>query len=109
VLADHVLLSVGDVRYHTKLEAEINVKRCHYLGPLPVKMVGYRDEQNGSITAQELKTDFIDFARIERGEVPGWVQLSADKEIAIEVILEIGYVDSLPESSEDMVRKDTTG
>ena len=108
MLAEHVLLNVGDARYHTKLDAEINVKRCRYFGPLPVKMVGFRDEQDGSITAREIKTDFIEPARIERGEVPGWVELSIDKEIAIKALLEMGYVDSLPENAADMVPKDKT-
>jgi hypothetical protein len=107
VLAEHVLINVGAVRYHTKLEAKINVKRCRYLGPLPIKIVGFRDEQEDSITAQEFKTDFVDFARIERGEIPGWVELSTDKEIAIKVFFEMGYVDSLPESVEDMTRGDS--
>jgi hypothetical protein len=108
VLAEHVLLNIGDVRYHTKLEAKITVKRCHYLGPLPIRIVGFRDEQQESITAQEIKTDFIEPARIERGEVPGWVELSTDKEIAIKVMFQMHYADWMPESVEDMVRKDTT-
>ncbi len=102
VLAEHALLDVGDVRYHTKLEARIKVKHCLYLGPLPIKMVGFRDEQDGSLAAQEIKTDFIEPGRIERGEVPGWVELSTDEKIAIEVMLQMGYVDCLPESAEDM-------
>jgi len=102
LLAEHVLVSVGEVRLHTKLEAVLKVDRCYYLGPLPVKMAGFRNEQDGSLSTKEITTDFIEPARIERGEVPGWVQLQTDKEIAIKVMLGLNYVDALPESSEEM-------
>jgi hypothetical protein len=108
LLAEHVLLKVGDARYHTKLEAIIKVERRYYLGPLPIKMVGFRDEQEGCITAREIKTDWIEPALIEGGEVPGWVELSPDKEIAINVMFQMGYSDYLPESIEDMIPKNTT-
>jgi hypothetical protein len=49
-----------------------------------------------------MTTDFIEPARIERGEMPGWVELPTDKEIAIEVMLAMNYNDSLPETVEDM-------
>ncbi len=49
-----------------------------------------------------MTTDFIEPARIERGEIPGWVQLSTDKEIAITVIMELYYTDALPERPEDL-------
>jgi hypothetical protein len=102
LLAEHVLLNVGDTRRHTKLKAVIKVERCYYLGPLPVKMAGFRDEPDGSLSTQEMTTDFIEPARIERGEMPGWVRLPTDKEIAINVMLSMNYIDALPESAEDM-------
>src|SRR5271157_1537226 len=80
LLADHVLLNVGNTLCHTKLEAVINVKLRYYFGPLPVKMVGFRDEQEGSLSTTEMTTDFIDFARIERGKMQGWVECVPDKD-----------------------------
>ena len=53
VLADHVLIDVMGARVHTKLDAFITVERRHYIGPLPVKMVGFRDEQNQSFSTGE--------------------------------------------------------
>jgi hypothetical protein len=44
----------------------------------------------------------IEAARIERGDMPGWAELPTDKEIAIKVMLAMNYIDSLPESVEDM-------
>jgi hypothetical protein len=35
LLADHVLVNVGDTRRRTKLEAVIKVDRCYYLGLCP--------------------------------------------------------------------------
>jgi hypothetical protein len=102
LLAEHVLVNVGDTRCHTKLEAVIKVERCYYLGPLPVKMAGFRDEQSGSLSTSAMTTDFIEPARIERGEMPGWVQLPTDKEIAISVMMGMNYADALPENPEDM-------
>ncbi len=102
LLAEHVLVNVGDTQRHTRIEAVIRVEHCYYLGPLPVKMMGFRDEQDGSISTQEMTTDLIEFARIERGEMPGWAQLPTDKDVAIEVMMSMGYVDVLPENAEDV-------
>jgi hypothetical protein len=102
LLSGHVLLNLGDKRCHTRLEAVIRVKRCYYLGPLPIKMVGFRDEQEDSLSTTDMTTDFIEPARIERGEMPGWVELQTDKEIAIKVMLAMNYIDALPERLEDM-------
>ena len=90
-------------RRHTKLEAMIRVDRCYYLGPLPIRMTGFRDEQDGSLSTTKMATDFIEPARIERGEVPGWVQLPTDKEIAITVMMGLSYVDALSENPDGLV------
>jgi hypothetical protein len=102
MLAEHVLLDVGGTMRHTKIEADIRVERRYYLGPLPVKMAGFRDEQDGSLSTRELTTDFIEPARIERGEVRGWVELLTDKDISITIMLGLKYADALPESAEDL-------
>jgi len=102
LLAEHVLVNVGETRRHTKLEAIIRVDRCYYLGPLPIKMTGFRDEQDGSLSTTKMTTDFIEPARIERGGMPGWVQLPTDKEIAITVMMGLSYVDALPENPDDL-------
>jgi hypothetical protein len=102
LLADDVLLDVRGSRRHTRIEARIKVARCYYLGPLPIKMTGFRDEQEGSLSTTKMTTDFIEPARIERGEVPGWVELQTDKEIAVSVMMGLDYVDALPENPEDI-------
>jgi hypothetical protein len=102
LLAEHVLLNVGNARRHSKLEAVVNVEQYRYFGPLPVKMAGFRDEQSGSLSTKEMTTDFLEPARIERGEMPGWQQIPTDSEIAITIMMEMGYVDALPEKPEDI-------
>jgi len=109
LLAEHILVNVGETRRHTKLEAIIRVDRCYYLGPLPIKMTGFRDEQDGSLSTTKMTTDFIEPARIERGEVPGWVQLPTDKEIAITVMMGLSYVDALPENPDDLAPQPPSG
>lgn len=109
VLADDVLLEVAGARYHTKLEAVLRVKRCYYLGPLPIRMQGFRNEQDGSLSSKKITTDAIEPAKIERGEVSGWVELPTDQELAIKVMLGMTYVDSLPENAEDLREMTTAG
>jgi hypothetical protein len=49
-----------------------------------------------------MTTDFIEPARIERGEMPGWVELRTDDEIAITIMIGLSYIDALPENPEDL-------
>ena len=67
-------------------------------------MVGFRDEHDGSLSTNQMTTDFIEPARIERGEIPGWVQLQSDKELAITYMLALHYSDRLPEKAEASAR-----
>ena len=55
-----------------------------------------------------MTTDFLEPARIERGEMPGWSQIPADNEIAITVMMEMGYIDALPESPTDITLQRTS-
>jgi len=102
LLAEHVLVDVADTRRHTKIDAVIKVERDYYLGPLPIKMTGFRDDQDGSLSTTKLTTEFVEPARIERGEMPGWRQLPTDREIAIQAMLGFDYIDSLPENRTDL-------
>jgi hypothetical protein len=58
----------------------------------------FRDGQNCSIIAKELRTDFITPERIERGEMPGWVEIPDKDELAVSVMFAVGYVNGLPDS-----------
>lgn len=109
LLAEHALVNVGSARRHTRLEATIRVERCYYLGPLPVSMQGFRDEQDGSLSTKKMTTGAVEPARIERGEVPGWVQLPIENDLAISAMMVMGYVDALPENSQEMESHQSIG
>jgi hypothetical protein len=100
-LAEHVVIRNGPDEFHVGVEANIRVIQRHYLGPLGVKLEGFRDDQNGSISTKELKTDFIDPARIERGDLPGWTEIPDKDALAVRVPIGMGYVDALPETIQE--------
>jgi hypothetical protein len=103
LLGEHILIESSDGRrFHTRAEAVVRVSRHYYLGQLPVQMAGFRNEQDGSLSTKKITTDFIEPARIERGEMDGWVELPTDKEIAIEIMMGMTYSDWLPETREEM-------
>jgi hypothetical protein len=104
VLAEDVLLQSAQGRHHAKINVVLQVREHHYLGPLPIKIVGFRDEQDGSISAQEMKTDFIDPARIMSGELPGWKEIRAEEGTQIECFLRFGVSECLPETAEETER-----
>lgn len=93
-LAEHVVIRDGANEFHSRIDVEIRVVRRHYFGPVGVSLQSFRE---GSIT-NEMKTDFIDPERIERGEVPGWVEIPNKDELAVSVMLRMGYVNALPET-----------
>lgn len=100
-LAEHVIIRYETEEFHTKLDAHLRVVERHYLGPLRVNLEGFRDDQNDSIITKELRTDFVDPSRIERGEMPGWTEVPAKDDLAIQVMFAMGYVDALPETPEE--------
>jgi hypothetical protein len=43
------------------------------------RIVGFREEEDGFVSPQERKTDFIDPALIINGELPQWKEVGADE------------------------------
>jgi len=107
VLAEDVLLESASGRHHAKINIMLQVREHHYLGPLSIKMVGFRDGQDGSLSAQELKTDFIDPDRIISGELPGWKEISLEDGTGIECYLRFGVSQGLPETVEELKAQQT--
>jgi hypothetical protein len=101
-LADHVLVKIDGEWCPTKMSAELNVQRRYYLGSLPVKMQGFRDERSGSLITNSLTTDRIEPAKIERGEVPGWTEVGISDDLAVTVMMRMGYIDAVPENAKEM-------
>ena len=61
----------------------MQVKHHAYLGALPVKMVGLRDEQKRTLTTKKITTDVIDSQAIINGTAPGWTELPTAKDLSI--------------------------
>ena len=53
VLAEDVLLQAEQGRFHAKISVVLQVREHHYSGPLPIKIVGFRDEQEGLSGAKD--------------------------------------------------------
>jgi Restriction endonuclease len=107
-LAEHVVIRDGANEFHSRIDAEIRVIQRHYFGPLALNLQGFKNDQNGSIITNEMKTDFIDPARIERGEMPDWIEIRDKNELAVSVTLAMRYVDTLPETLEEFHRMRNT-
>ncbi len=102
VLAEDVLLQSAHGRHHAKINIMLQVGEHHYLGPLSIKIVGFRDEQEGSISGQKMETDFIDPERIMSGNLPGWEEIPANSSRKIECYLRFGLMQLLPETAEEL-------
>ena len=106
VLADHVLVYAGSTQGHVRIVAKLRVERRYYRGPLQISVAGFRDEQDGSILTKELKTEFVEPAKIKRGEAPGWSEVTEIRNYAIdgvplEAMLVMHFIDALPETPDE--------
>lgn len=104
-LAEHVVIREGANEFHSRVDAEIRVVQRHYLGPLEVNLKGSGGNQTFSIIPNETKTDLIDPERIERGEVPGWVEIPNKDELAVSVMFARGYVNTVPATDVPIFRE----
>ena len=96
LLGDHLIDRMGDETGHFRAQAIVRVRIQHYLGPLPIRVRGLVDVETGAITTNELATDSIEPAKIERGEVPGWNEINI-AELSIRPTFRLNYSDVLPD------------
>jgi len=75
------------------VSASVVVGRKYYLGPLPIHVKGFENVQTGAIITKELRTDWIEPSKIERGEVPGWTEITNREGLSIEVMFKMDYSD----------------
>jgi hypothetical protein len=101
-IGEHVVIKDGDFDIHTKITAHLKISLRHYLGPLGIKMDGFRDDQNKSIITKELSTDALDPARIARGEMLGWNEIPDKEDLAVKAMFGMFVVSALPETIEEM-------
>jgi len=75
------------------VSASVVVGRKYYLGPLPIHVKGFENAQTGAIIAKELRTDWIEPSKIERGEAPGWTEITNQEGLSIQVMFKMDYSD----------------
>jgi hypothetical protein len=72
------------------------VERRFFFGSLPVHLLGFRNEQTGSVLTREMRTDFIEPFAIEQGKMEGWRQIESAEALAVKPVLALGYTDYMP-------------
>jgi hypothetical protein len=69
----------------------VMVGREYFLGPIPVSVRGLQDAQKGGILTRQLRTDMIDFALVQRGELPGWTKIDDPSKLSVKVTFRLAY------------------
>lgn len=100
-LVKHAVMTVAGKIVHAELEVTVEVKHHAYLGALPIKTVGFRDEQEGYLTTQKITTDVIDPQAIINGVAPDWTKLPSMKDLSIRATMTLTTFDCLPPEGED--------
>jgi hypothetical protein len=93
VVGSGVIAEFKGVISKLDVSSSVVVGRKYYLGPLPIHVKGFENAQTGAIITKELLTDGIEPSKIERGDVPGWTEITNQEGLSIEVMLKIGYSD----------------
>ncbi len=100
-LVKHAVMTIAGKEAHAELEVTVQVKHHAYLGALPVKMVGLRDEQERFLTTKKITTDVIDSQAIINGTAPGWTELPTAKDLSIRTTMTLTTFDCLPPEGEE--------
>jgi Restriction endonuclease len=101
-IADHVIIKEGPNDIHTKIDAHLHISHHHFLGPMGIKVEGFRDDQNDSLITKKIETENLDFVRIARGEMPGWNEIPNKENLAVKVMMTMVTGTAFPESIEEM-------
>lgn len=100
-LVQHAVMTVAGKEVHAELEVTMQVKHHAYLGALPVKVVGFRDEQEKYLTTKKITTGAIDAPAIINGTAPGWTELPNAKDLSIRTAMTLTTFDCLPPDDEE--------
>jgi hypothetical protein len=85
---------------HSKIEAITQVANEFYFGPLPVKLRGLQNVQTGGVITRTITTDFIEPAKIERGEDPNWKKIDDPAQLAVvKPVFQLSYFDIYSEDA----------
>jgi hypothetical protein len=84
------------------VELTAHVKHHAYLGSVPVKMTGVRDEQDKFLSTQKITTAVMDFPGIIAGTAPGWTELPRVEDLSIRATMTLTTFDAItPPGEED--------
>jgi Restriction endonuclease len=101
-LVEHAVVHVGDKECHAMVELTTHVKHHAYLGSVPVKMTGVRDEQEKFLSPQKIQTAMMDFPAIIAGTAPGWTELPRAQDLSIKATMTLTTFDAMaPPGEED--------
>ncbi len=91
IVGKRLTVNFNDVISTVDVSATVMVGREYFLGPIPVSVRGLQDAQKGGILTRQLRTDMIDFALVQRGELPGWTKIDDPSELSVKVTFRLAY------------------
>jgi hypothetical protein len=94
-LVDHAVIPLGGKECHAMVELTAYVKHHAYLGSVPVKMTGVRDEQEKFLSTQKITTAVMDFPGIIAGTAPGWTELPRAEDLSIRATMTLTTFDAM--------------
>jgi hypothetical protein len=102
MLVDHAVMHFGDIECHAMVQLTTHVQHHAYLGSVPVKMTGVRDEQEKFLSTQKIQTAVMDFPAIIAGTAPGWTELPKAQDLSIKATMTLTTFDAMaPPGEED--------
>jgi hypothetical protein len=100
-LVDHAVIPVEGKECHAMVELTAHVKHHAYLGSVPVKMTGLRDEQEKFLSTQKITTSVMDFPGIIAGTAPGWTELPRAEDLSIRATMTLTTFDAIAPPGEE--------
>ncbi len=73
--------------------ASVNVEQTYYSGRVPIHFEGFLNVKSGGIITRQVLTGVISPIAIEKGEIPGWTQISDPSKLSPPPAFCIGYFD----------------
>jgi hypothetical protein len=100
-----VSVQYGGVRSLLDISASVTVGKAYYLGPLPIHVKGFHDDQNGALITRRIRTGEIDALAIQHGEVPGWIEIEDPSKLSVKVLVRLSYSNCYTDEDPDADRE----
>jgi hypothetical protein len=96
------------VKSQVDVSASVTVGKTYYLGSLPIHVKGLHDEQKGGLITKQLQTGEIYPHAIERGEVPGWVEIEDPSKLSVKILLRFDYSNCYSDEGSETLQNGTS-